>query len=123
VRTKYERAIERLKRRFPLSFVIVGRSDGQEAQDLLEIIKEKLLASSSAIFDATGGNANVSLEYGLAEAHKIPRALYLSSHAASSRGKDSPIIADLAGKKRNQYTVQSRLTALLSDAAKGHSYT
>jgi hypothetical protein len=96
VRPKYERAIVKLRKKYPLSFVIVGRSQSQEAEDLLQAIKEAILGSSYAIFDATGGNPNVSLEYGFAEAHDIQRALYLSTHAASKTSTDTPIIADLA---------------------------
>ena len=62
VRPRYERAIDWLSIRSPLSFVIVGRGDNQDAQDLLEVIKSKLESSSYAVFDATAGNANVSLE-------------------------------------------------------------
>ncbi len=124
VRAKYERAIDDLNKKFPLSFVIVGRGDGQEAEDLLELIKERLFSSSHAIFDATAGNANVSLEFGLAETNDMPRTLYLSSHAAAKRGsKDSAIIADLAGKRRNQYTQEPKLLALLREFCKGHNYT
>ncbi len=123
VRGKYETARERLRRRFPLSYEIVGRGDGQEAQDLLEIIKTRLFSSSSAIFDATGGNANVSLEYGLAEAENMPRAIYRSSHAAANKKQEAPIIADLAGKKRNEYAQQKKLEALLADHAKNHAYS
>jgi hypothetical protein len=77
IRAKYERAIDELNKKFPLSFVIVGRGDGREAEDLLELIKERLFSSSQAIFDATAGNANVSLEFGLAETDDMPRTLYL----------------------------------------------
>jgi len=52
----------------------VGRGDSQEAQDLPDVIKERLFSSSLAVFDVTGGDANVSLEFGLAEANEIPRA-------------------------------------------------
>src|SRR5215831_14181306 len=69
IRPKYESAVARLRKQFPLSFVIVGRGDGQDAADLFEVIKTKVLASSWALFDATGGNANVSLEFGFSEAH------------------------------------------------------
>ncbi len=124
LRKKYERAIDSLKRRYPISFVIVGRDDGQDAEDLLAIIKGRLLTSSYAIFDATGGNANVSLEYGFAEANEIPRALYLCTHAASTKAsKDSAIISDLAGKRRNHYTQEQSLQKLLGQAAKNHKYT
>jgi len=37
IRPKYERVIDNLKKSFPLSFVIVGRGDGQEAEDLLKL--------------------------------------------------------------------------------------
>jgi hypothetical protein len=123
-RAKYERAIDSLKKAFPLSFVIVGRGDGQEAEDLLKLIKERIFSSSHAIFDATTGNANVSLEFGLAETNDIPRTLYLSSHAATKQAsKDSAIIADLAGKRRNHYTQERKLLALLKDFCKAHNYT
>ncbi len=124
IRAKYERVIGKLRKSFPLSYVIVGRDEDQDAEDLLAIIKTKLLSSSHAIFDASGGNANVSLEYGLAESEDLPRMLYFCTHgAARSSGKDHPIIADLAGKRRMQYAQESRLAALLRTFSKNHSYT
>jgi hypothetical protein len=107
-----------------LSFVIVGRNDKQDAEDLLEVIKDRVAGSSYAIFDATGGNANVSLEYGYAEALDIPRVLYLSTHGATRRtSADAPIIADLAGKRRNQYKQEAALSKLLHDFSREHAYT
>jgi hypothetical protein len=123
VRSKYEHAIDWLLIRSPLSFVIVGRGDNQDAQDLLDVIKGKLESSSYAVFDATAGNANVSLEYGYAEAKNIPRALYLSGHKAAHKNKDLSIISDLAGKRRNQYSNESRLRSLLLDFSKKHPYS
>ena len=123
-RPKYEHAIAKLKKKFPLSSVIVGRGDGQEAEDLLAMIKKRVEASSFAVFDATGGNANVSLEFGYAEALGLRRALYLSTHQAAKKArKDSPIIADLAGKKHNQYKQEAGLVRLLSDLCRTHDYT
>ena len=123
-RPKYERAIAKLKKKFPLSFVIVGRGDGQEAEDLLAVIKKKIDLSSFVVFDATGGNANVSLDFGYAEALGLKRALYVSTHQAAKRArKDNPIIADLAGKKHNQYKQEGSLVRLLSDLCKIHDYT
>jgi hypothetical protein len=122
VRARYERAIDWLAIRSPLSCVIVGRADDQDAQDLLDVIKSKLENSSYAVFDATGGNANVSLEYGYAEAKNIPRALYLSSHKAAHKNKDPSIISDLAGKRRNHYSNEQRLRTLLHDFSKKHPY-
>lgn len=124
VRPKYERRVEKLRTKSPLSFVIVGRGDAQDAEDLLEVIKTRLLSSSYAVFDATTGNSNVSLEFGFAEAHDIQRALYLSTHKAASKSrKDQPIIADLAGKKRNQYAQEPALQKLLHELSKAHPYT
>ncbi len=124
VRPKYENCIDFFRSRSPLSFVIVGRSDRQDAEDLLEVIKTALESSSFALFDATGGNANVSLEYGYAEALDIPRALYVSTHGRAIRASsDPPIIADLAGKRRNQYKQEGALTRLLEEFSRKHPYT
>lgn len=121
---KYEGIVNTLNKKFPLSFVIVGRGDNQDAEDLLQVIKNKIDASSYAIFDATRGNANVSLEFGYAEALDIPRVLYLSTHKATAKGtRESAIIADLAGKRRNNYTNENKLEELLRGFSKGHSYT
>jgi hypothetical protein len=104
--------------------VIVGRLDGQDADDLLEVIKDRIRSSSYAIFDASGENANVSLEYGYAEAIEIPRVLYVSTHRSAKRASsDSPIIADLAGKRQNHYKQERALRALLTTFSKKHSYT
>ena len=61
-RQKYDRLIKKLEARYPLHFTIVGRNDGQDAEDLFEIIKERISSSSYAIFDATGGNASEALD-------------------------------------------------------------
>lgn len=124
VRRKYELVVDELKKSSPLSFIIIGRSDSQDAEDLFEVIKERLQSSSYAIFDATGGNANVSLEYGYAEAFDIPRVLYLSTHERSKKThSDAPIIADLAGKRRNQYKQGQALHRLVHEFSKKHPYT
>jgi hypothetical protein len=123
VRKRYESVIDRLKIRSPLSFVIVGRGDEQDAEDLLEVIKGKLENSSYAVFDATWGNANVSLEYGYAEAKNIPRVLYLSTHKAARKVRDAAIISDLAGKKRNSYATEKGLFNLLQTFSDQHPYT
>lgn len=123
-RRKYERVAERLHKRYPLSFVIVGREENQDAEDLLEVIKKRIMTSSHAIFDATGGNANVSLEFGFTEANDVPRALYLSTHKATKpASKEAPIIADLAGKKQNRYAQVAALEKLLRQLSQNHAYT
>lgn len=124
VRPKYESLVDSFRKSYPLSFIIVGRGGNQDAKDLFEVIKSRILSSSYAIFDATGGNANVSLEYGFADANDVPRALYLSTHKAARRAsKDSPIIADLAGMTQNRYAQEGRLEELLAQFAESHPYT
>ena len=123
VKTKYETAIDKLRNLSPISFVIVGRGDTQDAEDLLELIKSKIESSSYAIFDATDGNANVSLEYGYSEALDIPRALYFSGRKHPAKNKEQPIISDLAGKKRQPYKTQAQLLGLLKSFSASHAYT
>lgn len=123
VRPRYERVIDRLATKFPIHFTIVGRNDGQDAEDLFEIIKTRISSSSFAIFDATGGNANVSLEYGYAEALNIPRAIYMSTHKATKAASGAPIISDLGGKKRNQYKTETVLSVHLHAFCRDHDYT
>lgn len=123
-RKRYDHAMDHLRTRSPLSFIIVGRNDKQDAEDLLEIIKERITSSSYGIFDASGGNANVSLEYGFAESVDLPRALYLSTHASGKKAsKDAPIISDLAGKRRNHYKQEASLKTLLLEFSRAHAYT
>lgn len=123
-RSKYEHVADELRKSSPLSFIIVGRSDSQDAEYLFEVIKDRLNSSSYALFDATGGNANVSLEYGYAEAFDIPRVLYVSTHGRSKKStSDTPIIADLAGKRRNQYKQEAGLFDLVHQFSKKHPYT
>jgi len=76
VRPKYERAADRLKKSFPTSFIIVGRDESQDAEDLLEVIKRKLVTSFCALFDATGGNARL-IRARIAEGRGAPHAVFL----------------------------------------------
>jgi hypothetical protein len=98
VRPKYERAMDWLSIRSPLSFVIVGRGDEQDAQDLLDIIKSKLENSSFALFDATGGNANVSLEYGYAEEKTFRERSIFPVIRPRARAATYPLLATLLGR-------------------------
>lgn len=123
VRPKYEKIIRKLESKFPLYFTIIGRNDGQDAGNLFEIIKQRVASSSVALFDATGGNANVSLEYGYAEGIEVPRVIYLSTHKAAQQKAGDPIISDLGGKRRIQYKTESGLSTALQKFSKEHDYT
>lgn len=97
VKQKYENAIKKLEKKYPIYFCIVGRNDGQDAKELFELIQTHIRNSSHAIFDATGGNANVSLEYGFATGIEKACTIFLSAHKASNKANAaSPIISDLA---------------------------
>ena len=124
VRPKYDKIISKLEKKYPLHFTIVGRDDGQDAADLFEIIKQRIASSSYAVFDATGGYANVSLEYGYAEGIDVPRSIFLSAHKAT-QGHSSvgPIISDLTGKRRVQYKTEKTLSAELHKLCREHDYT
>ena len=124
VRPKYDKIIARLGKKFPLHFTIVGRDDGIDAVNLFQKIKERISSSSYAIFDATGGNANVSLEYGYAEGIAVPRAIFLSARkAAQKQSAGSPIISDLLGMRRVQYKTDKTLGTELQKLCRDHDYT
>ena len=123
VRARYERVLARLELRFPLHFTIVGKNDGQSAEDLFEVIKSRISQSSVGIFDATGGNPNVSLEYGYAEGLEIDRVIYVSTHKAAPVHAGAPIISDLGGKRRIQYKTEKSLMSHLESFARTHAYT
>jgi hypothetical protein len=124
VRLKYEKIIESLDKKYPLHFTIVGRDDGIDATNLFGVIKGRISSSSYAIFDATGGNANVSLEYGYAEGINVPRAIFLSAHkAAQKQSAGSPIISDLVGMRRVPYKTDKTLRSELQKFSRDHDYT
>ena len=124
VRPKYERVIDKLAKKYPLNFTIVGRNDGQDAKSLFEVIKERIASSSYAVFDATGGNANVSLEYGYAEGLEVPRAIFVSDHKATQKvSAGSPIISDLTGIRRVQYKTEATLLKELEKLCREHDYS
>ena len=123
-REKYDDIIHKLENKYPLYFAMVGRDDGQNAEELLSLIKQRIESSSFAIFDATGGNANVSLEYGYAEGKEISRAIFLSAHKAAAKSSAiSPIISDLTGKRRIQYKTEKTLARELHKFCREHDYT
>ena len=94
---------------------------------LLEHITRLISESACCVFDATGGNPNVSLEVGIAHAwptdfilmfnsRKQPRsrAEKRAESAASREGEVKPIIADLQGRNRIEYKTYKYLKQQLS---------
>jgi len=91
---------------------------------LLEHITSLIRDSAGCIFDATGGNPNVSLEVGIA--HAMPANFLLTFYTRKPRtrpeqaankaekalegeGELKPIISDLQGKPRIEYKTYERL--------------
>jgi len=121
---KYEAIFAKLQYKYPLYFEIVGRNGAQNATDLFNVIKNRISASSHAIFDATGNNANVSLEFGYAEGIDVPRSIFLSGHKASNRNVGSaPILSDLIGMRRVHYKTAETLSLELHRFCREHEYT
>lgn len=126
-RTVYEDVCASLHRTHPIYFYAVGRPAGQPAEALLERINSVLLSSTAAVFDASRGNANVSLEYGLA--HFIPNLqsyLLIDQHVLPNQvNVGTPIISDLAGSTQNrwQFGRPETLAVHLRAIAENHPYT
>lgn len=70
IRPKYEKVIASLKKAFPISFVIVGRDENQDAKELLEVIKRP----SVSIFQAhyIYASSQVPFQVGLSSSCKRP---------------------------------------------------
>jgi hypothetical protein len=127
IRPKYERIFNKktFKRRFPLAFTIVGRDGNQRAEDLFSEIKRQIDTCSVAIFDVSGGNANVSLEFGYAQGLDVQCYVFVNEHRQFARDPkpSQAIISDLSGVRRNTYKNEQALEKLLRQFAEQHDYT
>jgi hypothetical protein len=127
IRPKYERIFKKktFKRRFPLAFTIVGRDGNQRADDLFAEIKRQIDTCSVAIFDVSGGNANVSLEFGYAQGLDVQCYVFVNEHRQFSKDlkPSQAIISDLSGVRRNPYKNEQALEKLLRQFAEQHDYT
>jgi hypothetical protein len=85
------------------------------------------MSSSAAVFDASRGNANVSLEYGLAHfIEDLPSYLLIDQHTMPNQvNVGTPIISDLAGATQNRWNIRdsSTLKQHLRAVAENHPYT
>ncbi len=123
----YEQICDELHRVFPVYFYAIGRPAGQPAQALLEKIESVLLSSSAAVFDASRGNANVSLEYGMARfIDGMTSYLLIDQDTMPNHvNPGTPIIADLAGSTQNRWRIRDAksLRSHLDAIAENHPYT
>ena len=128
-RPTFRRTYQRLKRELeaesPLQFVLADTAAITSRDSLLDHITVLIRESASCVFDASGGNPNVSLEVGIAHAFGADFILTLSTRAASRRrgaggtrraadgGK--AILADLQGRNRIEYRSYAGLKKQLVD--------
>jgi hypothetical protein len=123
-KSMWERLVADLHKRYPLHFLAIGRDPGQPATQLLTNIMRGLDSSSMALFDASTGNANVSLEYGYFRAARGEDNVFLFlDEDAKIPANQTPIISDLAGAVANRYKpTDSRLEAAVTAICDRHEY-
>lgn len=123
-KTMWENLVADLHKRYLLHFLAIGRNPGQPATQLLTNIMKALDSSSMAIFDASTGNANVSLEYGYFRAARGEDNVYLFlDEDAKVPSGQTPIISDLAGAVANRYKpTDNRLRSAVEAICDAHPY-
>ena len=115
LRKNYDKLKSDLEAETPLRIVLADTTSITSSDTLLEHITSLIRDSSACIFDATGGNPNVSLELGIAHALPVDFLITLSirkqrSAKKPAKKRTSPsgdlvkaIIADLQGRNRIEY--------------------
>jgi hypothetical protein len=123
-KTMWETLVADLHKQFPVHFLAIGREQGLPAGQLLVNIMTALDNSSAAIFDASTGNANVSLEYGYFRAKRGETNVYLFlDEDARVPAGHTPIISDLAGAVANKYRpTDNRLRTSVEAICERHPY-
>lgn len=113
-RPTFRRTYQRLKRELeadsPLQFVLADTAAITSRDTLLDHITLLIRQSAGCIFDASGGNPNVSLEVGIAHAFGADFLLTLNTRRELQVGRGQrradggkAIIADLQGRNRIEY--------------------
>jgi len=119
IRKHYDRLKDELEKETPLHVVLADTGAISSTDYLLEHITKLISDSGGCVFDASGGNPNVSLEVGIA--HALPADFVLTfntrkprtpqersaEQAAAREGEVRPIIADLQGRTRIEYKSRS----------------
>jgi hypothetical protein len=122
LRRRYDRLKRELEAQTPLHLVLADTTAISSSDYLLDHITRLIEQSAGCIFDATGGNPNVSLEVGIAHALGADFLLALNTrggHGSPGRRRASggkreadrtkPIIADLQGRNRIEYKTYAGL--------------
>jgi hypothetical protein len=113
-RRRYDRLKRELEAETPLEVVLADTTVLTSTDDLLRHITGLIQDSAGCVFDATGGNPNVSLEVGIAHALPVDFCLTLYTRRPRRRAVVAPVpgapapevkpmIADLQGRLRVEY--------------------
>lgn len=113
IRKNYDRLKSDLEKDTPLHLILADTTAVTSTDYLLEHITDLIRESAACVFDATGGNPNVSLEVGIAHAMpanfllalytRKPRTQKDAQQALEKAGEVKPIISDLQGRIRIEY--------------------
>lgn len=113
IRKNYDKLKADLERETPLHIVLADTAAISSTDYLLEHITTLIRESAGCVFDATGGNPNVSLEVGIAHAlpaeflltlyTRKPRAQRNAERTLEEAGEARAIISDLQGRNRVEY--------------------
>ena len=113
IRRNYDKLKKELEDETPLHVVLADTAAISSTDYLLEHITDLIRDSACCIFDVTGGNANVSLEVGIAHAlpaqslltlrTRKPRAQKEAEGTLQRAGEVKAIISDLQGRNRIEY--------------------
>ena len=124
IRPKYEEAVKALCDEYPADCVIMGRNTEQEAKELWDLICRHIEESASAIFDATGSNPNVALEFGYAKGVGKRCVLARNERKPREGGRTNAwsIMSDLAGTVRAPWKTVKGLRKILADEFRQNPY-
>ncbi len=115
IRKNYDKLKDDLEAETPLRITLADTTSISSTDYLLDHITNLIRESAGCIFDATGGNPNVSLEVGIAHAlpadflialsTRRPRTSVPKKRRSTQATPDlvRPIIADLQGRNRIEY--------------------
>lgn len=114
IRAAYDRLKREVEEESPLSIILADTVGVSSSNYLLDSITTLIRESASCIFDATGGNPNVSLEVGIAHTAPVDFVLTMRTRKRSVKAEQREtgfsaarevrsIISDLQGKNRIEY--------------------
>jgi nucleoside 2-deoxyribosyltransferase len=118
---KFETVLNDLKDEYPVHCVVFGRTTDIRAAELWQSIKTEIDRSAATVFDVTGSNPNVALEFGYAEALGKHRIL-TNCESKSRKSSSKSIMSDLAGQIRAPYRTTRSLKPIVKEVFDTNPY-